>query len=117
MRFAYRPFGVPVVASVLHCNRRRVNPLAQLSERQYKQNMTEALAQLARAADWVGDAVFYCELLKAFGKHLGADLSMVMRYSRRHAPEYIIHLPWGVGHWEEMQYAYTGSAERLSGCV
>jgi len=48
-----------------------VNPLAQLSERQYKQNMTEALAQLARAADWVGDAVFYCELLKAFGKHLG----------------------------------------------
>jgi DNA-binding CsgD family transcriptional regulator len=68
-----------------------VNPLAQLSERQYKQNMTEALAQLARVADWVGDAAFYGELLKAFGKHLGADLPMVMRYSRRHAPEYMIH--------------------------
>jgi hypothetical protein len=71
-----------------------VNPLAQLSERQYKQNMTEALAQLALAADWVGDAAFYGELLKAFGKHLGSRAK-----------------------WEEMQYDYTGSAERLSGCV
>ena len=53
--------------------------------------MTAALAQLARVADCVGGAAFYGELLKAFGKHLAADLSMVMRYSRRNAPEYLIH--------------------------
>ncbi len=53
--------------------------------------MTAALKQLARVADRVGDAAFYGELLGAFGKYLGADLSMVMRYSRRSAPEYIIH--------------------------
>ena len=53
--------------------------------------MTAALSLLARVADCVGDAAFYGELLKAFGKHLGADLSMVMRYSRCNAPEYLIH--------------------------
>lgn len=53
--------------------------------------MTAALSLLAGVADSVGDTVFYGELLKAFGKHLGADLSMVMRYSRRNAPEYLIH--------------------------
>jgi len=68
-----------------------VNHLTQINENQYKQNMTVVLAQLARVADSVGDAAFYGELLKAFGKRLRADLSMVMRYSRRHAPEYLIH--------------------------
>lgn len=53
--------------------------------------MTKALAQLTRVVGSVGEATFYGELLKAFRKHLGADLSMVMRYSRRNAPEYLIH--------------------------
>jgi DNA-binding CsgD family transcriptional regulator len=53
--------------------------------------MTAVLAQLARVADAVGDAGFYTELLEVFSRRLGADLSMVMRYSRRHAPEYVIH--------------------------
>jgi DNA-binding CsgD family transcriptional regulator len=53
--------------------------------------MAAAVKQLARLADRVGDAAFYGELRGAFAKHLGADLSMVMRYSRRSAPEYIIH--------------------------
>jgi len=79
------------VASVLHGNRRWVNHLAQLHEKQHKQNMTKALAQLARVAGCAGEATFYVELLKAFRKHLGADLSMVMRYSHRNAPEYLIH--------------------------
>ena len=39
----------------------------------------------------VGEPAFYGELLRAFGRRLGADLSMVMRYSRRNAPEYLIH--------------------------
>jgi DNA-binding CsgD family transcriptional regulator len=68
-----------------------VNQLTKISAKQYKRNMTVVLAQLARVADCVGDAAFYGELLNAFGKRLGADLSMVMRYSRRHAPEYVIH--------------------------
>jgi DNA-binding CsgD family transcriptional regulator len=53
--------------------------------------MTAALAQLVRVADCVGDAGFYRELLKPFGEHLAADVSMIMRYSRRNAPEYIVH--------------------------
>jgi len=53
--------------------------------------MTAALGQLARVADSVGDAGFYRELLKVFGKHLGADVSMIMRYSRRNAPQYVVH--------------------------
>lgn len=53
--------------------------------------MASAVKELARAADRVGDAAFYGELLGAFGRHLKADLSMVMRYSRRGAPAYIIH--------------------------
>jgi DNA-binding CsgD family transcriptional regulator len=56
-----------------------------------KQNMAAALKRLARVADRVGDAAFYDELLEAFAGYLGADLSMVMRYSRHRAPEYIIH--------------------------
>jgi DNA-binding CsgD family transcriptional regulator len=65
--------------------------LAQSIVKQSKQPMTAVLAQLARVADVVGEAGFYGELLKVFGRRLGADLSMVMRYSRRHAPEYVIH--------------------------
>jgi DNA-binding CsgD family transcriptional regulator len=76
---------------MLRGKQRRVNHLAQPDEKQYKQNMAAALAQLARVADCVGDPEFYRELLKVFGKELGADVSMVMRYSRRNAPEYIIH--------------------------
>jgi DNA-binding CsgD family transcriptional regulator len=65
--------------------------LAQPTDKQSKQPMTAVLAQLARVADAVGETSFYGELLKVFGRRLGADLSMVMRYSRRHAPEYVIH--------------------------
>ncbi|MGA2190186.1 MAG: LuxR C-terminal-related transcriptional regulator [Steroidobacteraceae bacterium] len=74
--------------------------MAQPNEKQYKQNMSAALSLLARVADCVGDAAFYGELLRAFGKHLGADLSMVMRYSRRNAPEYLIHDGLESGHME-----------------
>jgi DNA-binding CsgD family transcriptional regulator len=65
--------------------------LAQSIDKQSRQPMTAVLAQLARVADVVGETGFYGELLKVFGRRLGADLSMVMRYSRRHAPEYVIH--------------------------
>lgn len=91
-KVTYGPCRVPNVASVLRGDRRLVNHLAQLNEKQqYKQIMTAALSLLARVADCVDDAAFYGELLKAFGKHLRADLAMVMRYSRRNAPEYLIH--------------------------
>ncbi len=53
--------------------------------------MTAVFAELARVSDCIGDPAFYGELLKALGKRLGADLSMVMRYSRRNSPEYLIH--------------------------
>jgi len=53
--------------------------------------MPAALEQLARVTSRVGEPAFYGHLLKAFREHLGADLSMVMRYSRRGAPEYLLH--------------------------
>jgi DNA-binding CsgD family transcriptional regulator len=53
--------------------------------------MTAALSGLAGVADSAGDSGFYGQLLQAYGKQLRADLSMVMRYSRRRAPEYLIH--------------------------
>jgi DNA-binding CsgD family transcriptional regulator len=68
-----------------------VDHLTGLGAKKYQRNLASAIKELARAADRVGDAAFYGELLGAFGRHLGADLSMVMRYSRRGAPEYIIH--------------------------
>jgi DNA-binding CsgD family transcriptional regulator len=46
---------------------------------------------LAQVADNVGEPEFYAELLRFLGKRLGADLCMMMRYSRRKAPEYVIH--------------------------
>jgi DNA-binding CsgD family transcriptional regulator len=56
-----------------------------------RQPITTSLTQLARVTDSVGNAGFYPELLKVFGKRLAADLAMVMRYSRRAAPEYVVH--------------------------
>ena len=90
-QFTHGPFGVRNVASVPRGNRRWMNHLAQPNEKQYKHNMTKALAQLARVAGCVGEAAFYGEMLKAFGKRLRADLSMVMRYSHGNAPEYLVH--------------------------
>src|SRR5579862_8331668 len=49
------------------------------------------ILKFARVTGSVGEPSFYAELLAALGKRLGADLSMVMRYSRRNAPEYLIH--------------------------
>jgi DNA-binding CsgD family transcriptional regulator len=65
--------------------------LAQPNERQYKQETTRIFVHLARVTDCIGRPAFYGELLKVLGKHLAADLSMVMRYSRRKAPEYVIY--------------------------
>lgn len=65
--------------------------MAQANDEHYQRTLPNALSLLARAAERAGDAAFYDELLRAFGMHLGADLSMVMRYSRRNAPEYLIH--------------------------
>jgi len=53
--------------------------------------MAAVFADLARVTECIGDSAFYLELLRLLGKRLGADLSMVMRYSRRDAPEYLIH--------------------------
>jgi len=47
--------------------------------------------EFARVIDGVGGPDFYARLLAALGRRLGADLSMVMRYSRCNAPEYLIH--------------------------
>jgi len=49
------------------------------------------ILKFARVTECVGEPGFYTELLPLLGKRLGADLSMVMRYSRRNAPEYLIH--------------------------
>ena len=65
--------------------------MAQPNEKQYKQEMTRIFVHLARVTDCIGSPAFYGELLKVLGKHLAADLSMVMRYSRRKAPEYLIY--------------------------
>ena len=49
------------------------------------------LKSLAGAARLVGRDEFYRALLAALRAVLRADLSMLMRYSRRRAPEYLIH--------------------------
>jgi len=49
------------------------------------------LKSLAGAARLVGSDEFYRALLAALRSVLRADLSMLMRYSRRRAPEYLIH--------------------------
>jgi DNA-binding CsgD family transcriptional regulator len=50
-----------------------------------------ALKSLASAARLVGRDEFYRVLLAALRVVLRADLSMLMRYSRRGSPEYLIH--------------------------
>jgi DNA-binding CsgD family transcriptional regulator len=50
-----------------------------------------ALKSLAGAARLVGRDEFYRALLAALRAVLSADLSMLMRYSRRASPEYLIH--------------------------
>jgi DNA-binding CsgD family transcriptional regulator len=49
------------------------------------------ILKFARVAESVGEPRFYAELLPFLGKQLKADLSMVMCYSRRNKPEYLIH--------------------------
>ncbi|TXH39150.1 MAG: LuxR family transcriptional regulator [Rhodospirillaceae bacterium] len=58
------------------------------------------LTQLGMVAERAGDPVFYRDLLMVLGSHLRADLAMVMRYSRHHAPEYLIHDGLLPGHME-----------------
>ena len=48
-------------------------------------------ARLGEVTHLVGRPAFYPELLAALAAHLQADLSMMMRYSKRNAPEYLIH--------------------------
>jgi DNA-binding CsgD family transcriptional regulator len=47
--------------------------------------------RLGQAAELVGQASFYEQLLGALAAYLHADLSMMMKYSKRNAPEYLIH--------------------------
>jgi DNA-binding CsgD family transcriptional regulator len=49
------------------------------------------LERIAQVADRTGKPMFYSELLAALAAHLKADLPMMMRYSAKNAPEYIIH--------------------------
>lgn len=51
----------------------------------------QLLSQLGEVTARVGDPLFYRDLLTVVGDRLNADLSMVMRYSRRNAPEYLTH--------------------------
>jgi DNA-binding CsgD family transcriptional regulator len=55
---------------------------------------------LGRAADGIGTAAFYRRLMDAIGLMLDADLSMVMRYSRYSAPEYVVHDELQAAHME-----------------
>jgi DNA-binding CsgD family transcriptional regulator len=48
-------------------------------------------ARLGEVTDLVGEPAFYPELLATLAEYLRTDLSMVMRYSKRNAPEYLIH--------------------------
>ncbi|HEX4153776.1 MAG TPA: helix-turn-helix transcriptional regulator [Steroidobacteraceae bacterium] len=50
-----------------------------------------SLDPLAETLDHVGAPDFYRRLMTGLGTRLRADLGMVMRYSRHHAPEYLIH--------------------------
>jgi DNA-binding CsgD family transcriptional regulator len=54
-------------------------------------SLEHVLARTAAVADRVGQPDFYPALLAALAAHLRADLPMMMRYSARNAPEYIIH--------------------------
>jgi DNA-binding CsgD family transcriptional regulator len=56
-----------------------------------ERRLRRALAPLADTLNFVGEPDFYRRLMTALGTRLNADLCMVMRYSRRHAPEYLIH--------------------------
>lgn len=49
------------------------------------------LTQLAVVTEKVGKPEFYRDLMTLLGVRLRADRSMVMRYSRHNAPEYLIH--------------------------
>jgi DNA-binding CsgD family transcriptional regulator len=64
-----------------YCSERRVG----------EADVRTALKSLAGAARLVGRDEFYRALLAALRVVLRADLSMLMRYSRRGSPEYLIH--------------------------
>jgi DNA-binding CsgD family transcriptional regulator len=64
-----------------YCSERRVG----------EADLRVALKSLASAARLVGREEFYRALLAALRAALRADLSMLMRYSRRGSPEYLIH--------------------------
>ncbi len=62
-------------------------PMAHISEKR----LYAVLTQLAVVTEKVGKPEFYRDLMTILGVRLRADLSMVMRYSRQNAPEYLIH--------------------------
>ena len=96
---AYRPISARVVASRTRFPRRAIH-LAQTIKKHEQPRTIEVIAHLASIAARIGTENFYGELLDAFAKHLRADLSMVMRYSRRHAPVYVIHEGLEPGHMD-----------------
>jgi len=49
------------------------------------------LEGLGEVTHLVGQPAFYSKLLAVVGAHLQANFSMMMRYSKRNAPEYVIH--------------------------
>jgi len=61
--------------------------MAYISEKQ----LHALLTPLAGVTERVSHADFYRDLLMVLGARLRADLRMVMRYSRHHAPEYLIY--------------------------
>src|SRR5262249_53248350 len=56
-----------------------------------KDGLFPLLTRLGAVVELVGDPAFYRELLALLRSRLRADLAMVMRYSCRHAPEYLMH--------------------------
>lgn len=65
-----------------------------------KEGLYPLLDRLGTAVELVGDPTFYGELLAVLGSRLDADLAMVMRYSQRDAPEYLLHDGLMVEHME-----------------
>lgn len=55
------------------------------------QQRSTLFERLGQVAELVAQPSFYSTLLGAIATHLHADLSMMMKYSKRNAPEYLIH--------------------------
>jgi DNA-binding CsgD family transcriptional regulator len=75
--------------------------LSSVARTVQKSHQRHALfARLGEVTYLVGQPAFYPELLAALAAHLQAELSMMMRYSKRNAPEYLIHNDLQAEHME-----------------